>query len=182
MLTTSIRSSTEWRSLMSEPVRPESHEDPIEALLASAFGSVAGPDAVRAAAGAIDAYFRASGPDICRRAVSSDPEKACVLRSEWAAAEARCEALENEAAAAMATARHMEQARDRFRAERDALQEAFDDLLEVATDMRPYVPDYFAQKWHHDDDLEKARAFRASLDAAGGRYPQRTEPQEAPDA
>jgi hypothetical protein len=35
---------------------------------------------------------------------------------------------------------------------------AFQDLLEQAEDMRPYVPDYFAKKWHHDEALDRARA------------------------
>lgn len=35
---------------------------------------------------------------------------------------------------------------------------ALRDLLEVAEDMRPYVPDYFAKKWDHDAGLARARA------------------------
>lgn len=30
-------------------------------------------------------------------------------------------------------------------------------LLEAAEDMRPYVPDYFAKKWEHDEALARAR-------------------------
>ncbi len=34
----------------------------------------------------------------------------------------------------------------------------FKALLEEAEDMRTYVDDYFAEKWGHDEALEKARA------------------------
>lgn len=49
---------------------------------------------------------------------------------------------------------------DRLVAENRRLREAFDELWEVATDMRPYVPDYFAAKWHHDRDLAAAKEMR----------------------
>ena len=37
------------------------------------------------------------------------------------------------------------------------LREALTDLLEVAEDMRAYVPEYFATKWEHDEGLARAR-------------------------
>jgi hypothetical protein len=42
--------------------------------------------------------------------------------------------------------------------QRDELRAAFVELLEVAEDMRSYVPDYFAEKWKHDEGLAVARA------------------------
>jgi hypothetical protein len=45
----------------------------------------------------------------------------------------------------------------RFRLERDGYRKALQDLLCEAEDMRAYVPDYFAKKWHHDEALERAR-------------------------
>ena len=39
-------------------------------------------------------------------------------------------------------------------------------LLEVANDMRPYVADFFAKKWEHDEALERARAFEPEAVAA----------------
>jgi hypothetical protein len=40
--------------------------------------------------------------------------------------------------------------------ERDMLRAALAELLEDARDMRSYVPDYFAEKWRHDEALERA--------------------------
>lgn len=41
------------------------------------------------------------------------------------------------------------------------LREAFADLYEEALDMRSYVPDYFAEKWKHDEALERAKSALA---------------------
>ena len=40
----------------------------------------------------------------------------------------------------------------------ERLREALTDALEGMLDMRPYVPDYFAEKWDHDGYIERARA------------------------
>lgn len=47
-----------------------------------------------------------------------------------------------------------------------AAVDAFKDLLEGAEDMRPYVSDYFAEKWGHDGYLERARAALAKFKEA----------------
>lgn len=39
----------------------------------------------------------------------------------------------------------------------EELRQALGDLLGVAEDMRPYVPEYIAVKWEHDEGLERAR-------------------------
>jgi len=36
-------------------------------------------------------------------------------------------------------------------------QEALRDALEGLEEMRPYVSDYFAEKWEHDGYIERAR-------------------------
>jgi hypothetical protein len=50
--------------------------------------------------------------------------------------------------------------------------EDFDDLLDVAKDMRPYVPDYFAEKWKHDEQINRAD-FVAGAALASTRKEQR---------
>jgi hypothetical protein len=44
-----------------------------------------------------------------------------------------------------------------LRVENERLRKAFAELLEGAQDMRSYVPDYFANKWRHDEALGAAR-------------------------
>lgn len=57
---------------------------------------------------------------------------------------------------------------ERLRAEE--LFAAFNELLDGAEDMRPYVSDYFAEKWGHDEYLSNARAaiaaYRESIPGA----------------
>src|SRR5207253_2503648 len=49
---------------------------------------------------------------------------------------------------------------DELATEVERLREAFADLLEAAQDMRDYVPEQFAKKWHHDEALDCARVVR----------------------
>jgi hypothetical protein len=37
------------------------------------------------------------------------------------------------------------------------LERAYEELLDLAMDMRSYVPEYFAEKWKHDEGLSAAR-------------------------
>ena len=45
------------------------------------------------------------------------------------------------------------------------LAEALREAIDCMKDMRPYVSDYFAEKWNHDADIEKAVAALAAFDA-----------------
>lgn len=45
--------------------------------------------------------------------------------------------------------------------EREKVRALFVDLLETAEDMLPYVPEYFREKWGHDDGVARARLWLA---------------------
>lgn len=42
------------------------------------------------------------------------------------------------------------------------LRKALADALEGMQDMRPYVPEYFAEKWNHDTYIERAKTALGS--------------------
>lgn len=46
---------------------------------------------------------------------------------------------------------------DARKMERDRYWSVLSDAVDLAAEMRPYVPDYFADKWAHDDELERLR-------------------------
>lgn len=48
------------------------------------------------------------------------------------------------------------------------LRDALQDALEGLEDMRPYVPDYFADKWDHDDYIDRARSALFGEDQCAG--------------
>lgn len=60
---------------------------------------------------------------------------------------------------------------DSLVAENERLREAFAALLEEARDMRSYVPDYFAKKWHHDEALEAAQTALGIISCVTGKSP-----------
>lgn len=41
--------------------------------------------------------------------------------------------------------------------------EEYEFLLDLAEDMRGYVPQYFADRWDYDASLERSRAFWAAM-------------------
>lgn len=46
----------------------------------------------------------------------------------------------------------------------DVAMKALHDATEGLREMRPYVPDYFAQKWMHDGYIERAEAAIAAIE------------------
>jgi hypothetical protein len=59
--------------------------------------------------------------------------------------------------------RCVEERAEALEAQRYEALKALDAAIEVAVDMRPYVPDYFAKKWHHDEELAAVTEARRIL-------------------
>lgn len=62
---------------------------------------------------------------------------------------------------------HVCERSQRAEAEAARLRAELAAALELAEDMRAYVPDYFAEKWKHDEGMERLRSAVES-DQGGG--------------